>query len=406
MRLLATIAAVAPAILLAAGLPEMLEQYQSQPGNVELCERIGVAYLREEKLAQAADFFRRALRLKPEFLAARKNLGTALWFLDQRHDSEREFERVLKAAPRDPVANLYTGLAAHDRKDFTQAAERLKKAGDLASGNPEVRPILIEALLGAAEIYDRRKSPAKAYAEYREALAVDPNLEAVYLAFSDFAVAHGNGDYAIQLLDEGLRHSPRSAHLLFERGIVLALAGRLDDSDRSFEEARDAEPQWAEPRMALGVSQLQRGGYADAIESFKQAAIEAPLDWRTHYLYALAIEKGGDPSRTPAAIHSLERSIQLAPREPSPRTLLGRFFLETDRTAEAAVELDTAHRIAPEDPAALYRLGIAYRKQGKLAESARMLQAFQSIKTRSRQAESELIQILRTPKETKDAVQR
>ena len=189
------------ALLLSLTLTELLRQHQAQPDNLELCARIGVAYLQEQQLERAAEFFRKALRLKPDFLPARKNLGTTLWFLNRHEASLREFQLVLKLAPHDPVANLYTGLGAYERKDYVSAAARLEEARDFAAGNQEIRPIWLESLLGAAEQQDKIGRPQAAYDTYRKTLEAFPESETAYLAFSNFAAAHGNNEYARRIVD-------------------------------------------------------------------------------------------------------------------------------------------------------------------------------------------------------------
>ena len=87
-----------------------------------------------QDLAHAEKFYREAVRLNPQFHAARKNLGTVLWFLNRRDESEREFLVVTKSLPADPVPHLYLGLAAAARHEFPQAKRRIR-----ASRNPRLR---------------------------------------------------------------------------------------------------------------------------------------------------------------------------------------------------------------------------------------------------------------------------
>jgi tetratricopeptide (TPR) repeat protein len=387
----------ATALLVSAALADLLRQHQAQPGNAEICERIGVAYLQEQQLQPAAEFFRKALALKPDLIPARKNLGTALWFLNEHDASAREFRYVLKAAPRDPVANLYTGLHAYERKDFIAASDHLEVAGELAAGNPEVRPIWLESLLGAAEQRDHAGRPDSAYETYRKALLFFPDSEESYLAVARFAAAHANNDYARNVVDAGLDRLPGSARLRFERGILLALDGKLEQAAAEFLKAQNTDPAWAPATLALGVARLQQSKFAEAAAGFDRAAKLAPGDWRPEYLYALALHKSGDPTLVRPAIKSLEHAIQMAPSEPKAYTLLGQIQSGQGRGEEALSLLEKAYRMSPNDSTTLYQLGLLYRKQGRAADAARVMQAFQAAKAKSRSEEAELIQILRVP---------
>src|SRR5690349_15572309 len=64
-------------------LPILLELHRATPSDANLCQQIGIAYTQLQDLSQAEKFYREAVRLSPQFLAARKNLGTVLWFLNR-----------------------------------------------------------------------------------------------------------------------------------------------------------------------------------------------------------------------------------------------------------------------------------------------------------------------------------
>ena len=102
-------------------LESLLELHRSEPSNPNVCQQIGVAYVQLQQLDKAEFFFREAVRLNPQFWAARKNLATMLWFLDRKMESEREFQAITKVLPADPVPHLYLGLAAHGRREFAAA---------------------------------------------------------------------------------------------------------------------------------------------------------------------------------------------------------------------------------------------------------------------------------------------
>jgi Flp pilus assembly protein TadD len=383
------------ALLISAALAELLHQHEAQPNNAEICERIGVAYLQDQQLQQAAEFFRKALVLAPDHLPARKNLGTALWFLNQHDAAEREFDRVLRVAPRDPVANLYAGLRAYEKKHYVAAVARLERAGELANANPEVRPILLESLLGAAGQQDKSGRAEAAYVTYRKALNLFPDSEEPYLALSSFAAAHGNTRYGRQIIDWGLSRLPKSSKLLFERGMMFALDGNLEQSATEFSKAQLADPAWGAPVMALGITDLQRAKFAAAAAEFRKSSNLAPRDWRPHYLYALALHKSGDPGVAGDAIRSLEAAIRMAPNEPKSYTLLGQVLLAQGRVAEAISYLERAYRLGPDDTTTLYQLGLAYKKHGRDVDAAHMMQSFQAAKAKSRSEEAQLIQILK-----------
>jgi Flp pilus assembly protein TadD len=440
----------------AEALPLLLELHKTQPENWQACHLLGVAYTQLQQLENARTYYRKALRVNPSFLPARKNLAVVLWFLGDRAESEREFAAVENSAPADPVPQLYLGLAAHARKEFQQARSRFQKAGDLALANPEVLPMVIESFLGAGdpsvprqllqrleaaerpdaqlalrageifarfgmdqeavacfdksvaagaggpeplialgEAYDRLQQPEKAIAAFRRAIETTPDSEDTYLALAHFSYLHQNNEYALAILSQGLSKKPGSARLLQQQGVVQALVGNHDEAEKSFQEAGRADPKWNGPALALGVSQLERGRYDDAAASFRRAAAVAPGDFRAEYLYATALKRSGDPARREEILAALDKAAKLKPDDARPRASLGQAYVESGRLEEAKVELEAALAIDPENTTALFQLARLHRDQGQREQARQMIERFEKAKARQRQEEGSLVEILK-----------
>jgi tetratricopeptide (TPR) repeat protein len=411
-----------------AALSILLERHRSDPSNADLCQQIGIAYTRLENFAQAENFYREAVRLNPGFWAAHKNLGTVLWFLDRKTESEHEFLAVTKVLPADPVPHLYLGLAAYTRRDFPHAKMQFEKAGALASENPEALPPVLESYLATNDMsfpgkvmeqltHSESPDPAllsrvgalfsqygypdraaslleQAYHAYSRATEADPNSEDGYVAFAEFASAHGNDDYALQVVARGLEHVPESPALLFERGILWALKGDRTQAENSFLKANRLKPAWNLPLLALGVSKLESGDATQAAAMFQKVCAADPRDSRAQYLYATALSRQGGETRA-AAIAALRKAIDIDPKESRAHTLLGQLHMQAGKADAAALEWRAALKIDPENSTALYQLGLLYRKQGKTAEAERLLREFQRVKAKARGEEESLVQILR-----------
>ncbi len=439
-----------------SALPILLELHRAEPSNPNLCQQIGLAYTQLNDLAHAEKFYREAVRLNPQFYAARKNLGTVLWFLNRRGESEREFLPVTKAVPADPVPHLYLGLAAAGRHEFAQAKEQFKRAGTLASDNAEVVQPVLESYLAThdltfpttileqlthaadpdwetlsrvgglflqyqyyaqainayekiisahkesagtlrliAEAYDGQHKPELAYAAYSRAIEMDPNSEDGYLELAEFSSAHANNNYALQVVARGLEHLPQSPQLWFEQGILLALTSNRTKA--SFLEASRLKPDWNLPLLALGISALESGNAVEAASMFEKARTVDPRDARAWYLYALALSRKGidNAENRISAIAALRKAIQLDPKDPASHALLGRFELATGNTAAASREWHTALKIDPDNPTALYQLSLLYRREGEAEQAQQLLQRFQKVKTKKRAEDTQLVEILK-----------
>jgi Flp pilus assembly protein TadD len=442
-----------------SALPILLELHRDAPSDPNLCQQIGIAYTQLKDLARAEKFYSEAVRLNPQFQAARKNLGTVLWFLDRRKESEHEFLAVTKALPADPVPHLYLGLAAAARHEFPRAKQEFEKAGTLASANSEVLPPVLESYLAThdlsfpesileqlthaedpdpeiisrvgatflqygyyqqavaalekiisahkesaetcrllAEAYDRQHKPDLAYRVYSRAIEMDPNSENTYIALAEFASAHANNDYASQVVSHGLDQLPKSSMLRFEQGILLALKGDRAKAQASFSEASSLRPDWNLPLLALGVSELESGNAAQAAVMFEKARTADARDARAWYLYALALSKesGQTSGATRAsAVAALHKAIALDQNDAGSHALLGHFELVAGNSEAALREWEIALKLDPQNVTALYQLALLYRRQGRTEEAQRLLQRFQRVKAKQQAEETQLVDILR-----------
>jgi tetratricopeptide (TPR) repeat protein len=409
-------------------LPTLLNRYQAEPGDVLLCEKIGLAYTRLNDFDNAAKFFRKALALDSHRIPAQKNIGTVLWFLGRREESAAIFERLEKRIPKDPVPQLYLGLRDYDRKSLESAAAHFERAGALASDNPETLPILLDAYISTGrserasqlleheissgkvdartyrmlgDAYDSQMQPSKAFQAYSQAIRLEPKAEDNYLALSAFSLAHANPSFARGVLTDGLQQSPHSARLLLELGLAWALQGDFEKAKQYFVDANAAQPDWSVPLIALGVTDLQTGNAEHAADSFRKAKTVSPDDYRCYYLHAVALNRSHtnqNPTARAEAMSELRRAILLEPRHANVRVALAENEIADGQTSAAEAELREALRMEPTESTALYKLAFLCRREGKTAEAKRLLQAFQQSKDKSHSEENEFVLILKTVK--------
>jgi tetratricopeptide (TPR) repeat protein len=367
--------------------------------DVETAETLfksGVEAVQSQHLQVAADAFQKALLKKPGFTAARKNLATVLWFLGRHGESETEFREVLRQTPTDPVPHLYLGLAAFQRGQFINAKTHFESAGEIALNNPETHSVAVQVYLGAAGEYDRQGAPRKSLDCYQAAIRLDPDAESSYVSLAAFASAHGNNQFALDTLSTGLSRHPGSASLLLERGIIEAFESRFETAEKTFRASAEADSHSELALLALGIIRLQLGRPSEAASTFQTAAARWPTDSRPFYLYALALNREGNPIKRNEEIQSLRAALKLNGKDVNAHALLGRLLLLQGESAEAVRELETAVQLDPDNQTAWYQLSNAYRLLGREHDATRAVDQFGKAKARSKAQENELLQILRT----------
>ena len=117
--------------------------------------------------SEGAAEYRKAIALKPEFLAAHMGLARDLYSDDNREGSEHELQYVLNANPSDPEANYLTGEILVSRQQFAEALPLLLKGLHAA---PEELPHVHASL---SKVYADRGELARAISEIKQALPGD-----------------------------------------------------------------------------------------------------------------------------------------------------------------------------------------------------------------------------------------
>jgi len=434
-------------------LPLLLQLHGSQPQNSQVCLQLGMVYTELQQLDKAADFYRKALKINPEITPARRNLATVLWFLNRKQESVREFSSLLKMNPNDSVAHFYLGAFEFEQKQFLNARDHFAKAGDLAFGNPEAVPMVLETYLATkdtavplrmtgqleqaqnpnpdlilqvgalllryeryeqatktfeklvalgsaspetylmlADAYDKQDEPGKAYRALSKAIAIAPKSEDGYLTLASFSSAHHNSEFALKTVKQGLEQIPGSAKLVLQEGVLWALEGDLIRAEGSFRQASQMDARWSLPRLALGVAELQAGKLSEAAATFREAAKQDSADYRPEYLYALSLVRAAaqeDTARRPEIIAALRRAIGLNSKDAESRILLGQTYIAASQVESAITEFQKVIELYPGNPSAHYQLGIAYRKQGKHELAERQLHTFEELKTKLKEEENE-----------------
>ncbi len=241
-------------------LPLLLETYRSGPKDFRVCHQVALAYTQLEQFEKAAEFYRKALQLNPDFIPARKNLGTVLWFSNHKEEAEREFLSVTKAVPLDPVPHFYLGCLQYERKQFTKAKAHFERAGDLAFNNPEALPMVLETYLASR----------------------DPSFP----------------DRVMNQLQEARTPNPE---LIYQCGTLFGRYGFHSRAIAAFEKIKAIYPDRYALFLNLGTAQLEDRRYTAAVESLETASSSAPAKAEVYLLLGEAYDKNANPEKAYAA---------------------------------------------------------------------------------------------------------
>jgi predicted Zn-dependent protease len=149
------------------GLAAITRASVLSPDSVSLHALMGDLLQAKGDLTAAATEYRKAIAIKPSFLAAHLGLARTLNSDHKTDEAEQEVRSVLDLSPDDAEANYLMGEILVNRSALANALPFLLKALHAA---PEELPY-VHADLG--KVYEDQGETAKAIAEMKQAVSVD-----------------------------------------------------------------------------------------------------------------------------------------------------------------------------------------------------------------------------------------
>ncbi len=322
----------------------------------------------------AAGSYRKALRIDPEKVEARRGLAVALRETGSEGalEAAREFRRLLKRRPADGVA-LYSllGLAiAGGKAEDEEAAWRALVLN---------RPDDLFALRGWTTSLERRGPEVLARA-IEEARAGDDGLAApirlrrltLLLATAGRFPEAADAMYRMLLLDPTDPWSLEIANdvLFLDPGLQTALADRLgaDLKKDTTANGTSVPPDSAAPQVLLARLAWWAGRGEEALVILRQAVAAHPGSALVHSALGEAYQ--GIAGRSDLAVTELHHAVALDPARPAAHVDLALTLLRMGRSKQSEAAARRCLERAPDLSPALSVLGAALADQGKFESAA------------------------------------
>ena len=132
----------------------LLDSLRSEPDNPDLLAGIGNSYYDAQQYPIAAQYYGRALKVKPSDAAVRTDMATADWYMGNADAAIAEFNKALTYAPTNPNTLFNLGLVKwQGKKDAAGAIadwEKLLAANPHYEGRDKVEQMMTEVKQHAA----------------------------------------------------------------------------------------------------------------------------------------------------------------------------------------------------------------------------------------------------------------
>ncbi len=316
-----------------------------------------------ERIAEAVDLYRRALRQKPDWAEGWWYLGTLHYGEDRYKEGYDAFAELVTLKPKKGVAWAMLGLCEFQLKDYEKALVHLQHG----------------RLLGLAENLQLTR-----VTRYHVAILLT--------RFNEPESAMKILDY-LALEDEREHHAPSEAVVtaMGLSGLQMPLLPGEVPEDKKELVNKVGQAQYAnsvrEPAKASALLQEMVSRYGNlpgvhycygaylfsqnpekALEEFKQEIRVSPGHYKARLQIALEHIKRGEFE---AALPYAEETLKLVPQMFISHSVMGQALLGLDRIEPAVKELETAVKLAPDSPETRYTLARAYAAAGRKQDAAR-----------------------------------
>ena len=232
-----------------------------EPRTAEELFLLGRALKQEGRLEEAADSYRKALQLRPEYFEASNNLGNLLVALDREEEAIRALETAVRLRPEDPEALYNRGRALLKAGKDEEALRDFQEATRL-------RPGFADAHLNLGVCQIHMKLPEEAEESFRKATLIQPeNCEAHY--HMGYAQQLQNRlEDAVQSFRRSIAIDPSALGAYLDLGNVLFFLGRQKEALESQLQAVRLKPDSPEAHINLAWLLLAQGDWERGWQEF------------------------------------------------------------------------------------------------------------------------------------------
>jgi len=329
------------------------------PENPRGYRMLGDFYYASGDLDKAMAEYSSLYRDHPKDIQAKKNYVQILILKNRLDDATRLDDEMLKANPRDAEALVFRAQVQMRRNDPNGAVESLQAALRNDPNNA-----VAHYQLGVA--FDLQHNDARAEAEWREALRLDPSLTDAQRGLAALELRHGDLNALTQSAQQIISTSPYSADGYLLRALAEMNRQKYSDAEQDLHKATDLAPGSPIPYVQMGNLRLIQKQYAEALQFYQQALDKDPAssDALQGVMNTYLDQKQPEP-----AIAAARSQIAKTPNNSGFYDLLGTALFGKKDFSGAETAFRKAIELDKNNADALLKLGQAQAKEGSVSQA-------------------------------------
>jgi len=312
------------------------------PNSPIVCYNFGNALSDQNKIDEAMEFYRRALKIRPDFADARNNLGTMYETQGKIPEAINNYLQAQKLKPDSPQIYYNLAHAFQALGDTNRAVSYYRQAISLKSDYADAQNnlgMLLQSLGKLDESTDCLIKSIQAnpnYAESYNNLGINMGMQSRY-------------DQAVKYFQKALQVKPDFFEAHCNLGNAYRAQNRFDEAVTQFRLALKLKPDFPEAHGNLATTLQALGKNDEALKHFREAIRLRP-DWPMPFNYAAKILSGRpDPNTADIAqaIAYAEKAVELTShKDAEPLGTLAACYAAAGQFDKAAKTAQTALELA------------------------------------------------------------
>lgn len=356
-------------------------------------KRQGNELLAQGQLAEAAECYRRAVSISPDYAEGHLNLGFVLNAQERHDEAEPYLERAIALDPGLADAHYLLGTIVRARGNLDKAIAYFNRALELKPdfemvyrdlslclfqvGHDEAARQAIEKAISyypdSVDFhYLRGKAlvsagkPDEAIAAYRKVLRSWPGNAEVHFLLGNIFQKRGDWNEAMVHYREALALQPDYVEACNNLGTVLQELGNLEEAMACYRKVLMFQPSYAQALNNLGAAWQKLGNLEEAMACYRKALALTPASAEVNSNLAIVLHGMG---RLDEAVVCYRKTLALKPDFAEAYNDLANVLREQGHWEEAIACYRKALTLAPNLAQAHNNLGLMFNEQHRLDEA-------------------------------------
>jgi tetratricopeptide (TPR) repeat protein len=282
--------------------------------------------------------WRQNIEHRPTSYVAHINLGMALAVEGNFDEAADSFREAIIIDPNWDVIHLRLANALSKQHRWQEAVRHYRRALSM-------RPYNWEASYRLAEALEAQGKAEEAIENYRDSLLLNRRNWAAHYKAGNLLAEQGRSAEAAEHFRQALRANPRDARTHIALGVTLQQLGQYAEAVGHFRRAIAINPGDADAHFNLANALAGRGELREAVAHYRQSLLIRPDDADAHCNLGTTLLQLG---MSDEALTHLREATRIDSRHLLAQVMLGKLYLDQGKREPAIKNLQRALEIQPD----------------------------------------------------------